>query len=129
MRRVYKLAANFNAVEFVIEEEDLWEVAQDGEIIFLEEGSPVLNPNIPEEVFISRILQREYDIIAGIETVAPVKPVAAKEKTPTARQRKMGDLAIHAPSDSQVAFAKSLGMKNPEQHTRKEVWEYIQEHR
>jgi hypothetical protein len=114
MVRNYKLAANFNTVEFEITNEDLLEVLNQDEFELNEYGE--YEHDVPEEELIKRVLQREYDILAGIKVV---------NIAPDIKQAKQ----IDPPSEKQAAFAESLGMKDPMKHSKKEVWEYIQKHK
>ena len=118
MVRNYKLAANFNTVEFEITNEDLLEVLNQDEFELNEYGE--YEHDIPEEELIKRVLQREYDTLASIKVIniAPDIKQAKKEISPEER-----------PSEKQAAFAESLGMKDPMKHTKREVWEYIQNHK
>ena len=115
MNRNYKLAANFNTVEFTIGDNDLMDVLNEDEYVLTDDGECIWN--VEETELIKRILQREYDILASIKVVnvAPSIKPAVKEITP--------------PSEKQAAWAESLGMKNPMQCDKKEVWEYIMKHK
>lgn len=77
--------------------------------------------DVSDEELITRVLQREYDILAGVKVVQPVAIPVKGEKTPVKEEEK--------PSDKQIDWARNLGMKNPEKSTKKEVWKYIQEHK
>lgn len=118
MRRNYKLAANFNTVELLdINSEDLMEVLDwDTEVYYNNSDEPQWD--IEDDELLARLLQREYDILAGIKVVPP-------QPTSTSEQAKK----VEKPSEKQIAWAKNLGMKNPEKATKKEVWKYIQEHK
>lgn len=115
MNKTYKIAANFNTVEFSIGHDDLMEVTTDDDYIMTDDAEFILN--VEETELIKRILQREYDVLASIKVVnvAPSIKPSAKEITP--------------PSEKQAAWAESLGMKNPMQCDKKEVWEYIMKHK
>ena len=109
MTRNYKLAANFNTVEFTITEEDMLDALDmENEIEYDEDG----------ELIIKRILQREYDMLASINVinVAPDIKQAAQKK-------------IDPPSEKQAAWATALGMKDPMKHDKREVWAFIQKHK
>lgn len=113
MERHYKLAANFNTVEFTITDDDLmsalnWET----EVRMDPDDIPCWD--VADEELISRILQREYDILAGVKCV-PAQPKTTVIAEP-----------VEKPSDKQIAWAKNLGMKNPEKASKQEVWKYIQ---
>lgn len=119
MNRRYKLACNFNVVEFEIEERDLYDVADwdAGEIADLDDtGTPIITAS--EEDLIARILQREYDLLAGIKTV----PQAGTKTPPPI-------VKAEPPSQRQCDWARSLGMKEPELRSKQDVWSYIQKHK
>ena len=117
--RNYKLAANFNTVELTIDNEELMTVLDwDKEVYYNNSDEPVWD--VEDEVLITRVLQREYDILAGIKVVN-VAPPAQGTKTPNKEEEPA--------SEKQIKWAKNLGMKNPEKATKKEVWLYIQEHK
>ena len=112
MKRIYKLAANFNTVEFEVTEDDLLAVLDFETEVEYEDDIPVYS--ITNDELIRRVLQREYDILASLKVVnvAPAPKVVAD-----------------APSEKQCEWARALGMKNPEKKTKKEVWRYIQSHK
>lgn len=115
MKRIYKLTANFNAVEFEITNDDLLEACDfETEVEYDEDRIPTVT--VEDEVLIKRILQHEYDILASINVINIAPPIKQAEK-------------INPPSEKQAAFAESLGMKDPMKHSKKEVWEYIQKHK
>lgn len=99
MIKIYKLACNFNQVEF----EMPWDTPDD---------------------IAAETLQREYDLLAGINTVAPANTVSKGNKTP-----QFSPPVLEKASASQIEWAKNLGMKNPEQCSKKEVWKFIQENK
>ena len=117
--RNYKLAANFNTVELTIDQDELMTVLDwDEEVSYDSNDEPVWE--VEDEVLITRVLQREYDILAGIKVIN-VAPPAQGVKTP---------VAVEEPaSEKHIKWAKNLGMKNPEKASKKEVWKYIQEHK
>lgn len=118
--RNYKLAANFNTVELTIDQDELMTVLDwETEVYYNNSDEPQWD--IEDEVLITRVLQREYDILAGVKVVQPVAIPVKGEKTPVKEEEK--------PSDKQIEWAKNLGMKNPEKATKKEVWKYIQDHK
>lgn len=121
MKRVYKLAANYNTVEFEVTQEDLKEVIDfDTEVDYIYEESVNL---ISDEELIRRVLQKEYDILASIKVVneapAPKVKAAAQPEKETA----------DPPTKKQCEWARALGMTNPEKKTKQEVWKYIQIHK
>lgn len=122
MRRNYKLAANFNTVELVdINSEDLMEVLDwDTEVYYNNSDEPQWD--IEDEELLARLLQREYDILAGIKVVPP-QPTSTTTTSSNKKDKK------DKPSEKQILWAKNLGMKNPEKSTSYEVSKYIQEHR
>lgn len=115
MERKYKLSANFNTVEIEFDENDLLDFVDEDEWQFDEDEGGALTHSVPEDVLIHRLLQKEYDLLAGIKTVAPV---AVNQAAPVER-----------PSDKQIEWASNLGMKNPESRSKKEVWEFIQKNK
>ena len=115
MTRIYKLAANFNTVEFEIDDDfEFMDYLTDDEILVDDEGD--FYYDIPVEKIIPRVLQREYDILASIKVINVAPEIKqAKEITP--------------PSEKQAKWAENLGMKDPMKHDKREVWEYIQKHK
>lgn len=117
MKKVYKLAANFNTVTIVdVEPKDLqrfldWET----EVEFHEDGTSEWD--VSDDELLERLLQHEYDLLAGIKVVQTAPNTTAKE------------VEEEKPSERQCDWARSLGMKNPEKKSKKEVWKYIQEHK
>lgn len=120
MTKTYKLAANFNTCEITnITEEDLMTVLDwETEVSYDENDVP--SWEVSDEELIGRLLQKEYDILAGIKVVNVAPPVQGS-KTPVKEEEPA--------SEKQIKWAKSLGMKNPEKATKKEVWLYIQKHK
>lgn len=117
MIRNYKLAANFNTVEFEITEDDILAAAHECEVTQTNNGEYVLTEyNVSEEELIKRILQKEYDILASIRVV---------NIAPDIKQAKQ----INPPSEKQAAWAEALGMKDAMKHDKREVWTYIQKHK
>ena len=121
MNRLYKLAANFNSVEFAISDEMIEEEARSFISVdddFFGDGEIGVT-DAEKTAALSRILQREYDVIANIKVVGPVAPAKSiapnPEKVP--------------PSEKQAKWAEALGMKNPLNYDKAEVWEYIKTHR
>lgn len=120
MKRVYKLAANFNTVEFELDEQDIFQYYMDNYESYMwkepefddDEGESV-TWNVSEDVIIKAILQEEYDILASINVINVAPPIKQAEP-------------VEKPSEKQIEWAKALGMKNPEKASKKEVWQYIQ---
>lgn len=118
MKRNYKLAANYNVVELEFSDEDLKVYATEDEIDYeymedVDDYVPVITT--PQTELIKRMLQREYDILASINTVgAPAaKPAAPVEK----------------PSAKMIEWATNLGMIDADKRSKQEVWSYIQKHK
>lgn len=117
--RNYKLAANFNTVELTFDQDELMTVLDwDNEGRFDENDEPTWD--VEDEVLIGRVLQREYDILAGIKVINVAPPVQGS-KTPVKE--------VEPASEKQIKWAKNLGMKNPEKASKQEVWKFIQEHK
>jgi hypothetical protein len=117
--KTYKLAANFNTVEFTIDKEDLMSVLDWDEEVFEDaEGMPMWE--VSDEELTKRVLQREYNILASIKVVH-VAPASQGFIAPVKEEE--------AATEKQIKWAKSLGMKDPEKATKKEVWAYIQKHK
>ena len=114
MTRNYKLAANFNTVEFTITEDDLLEVVTPEELQYDEDH--IVTYTVSDEELIKRVLQREYDILASIKVVNVAPDIKQAKK-------------IDPPSEKQAAWAEALGMKDAIKHDKKEVWAYIQKHK
>ena len=122
MKRIYKLAANYNTVEFELTEDDLLETVDiDTEVHYTDHDSPVFH--ISNDEMIKRVLQREYDILASIKVVNEAP--APKVKTTTQPEKEEAD----PPTKKQCEWARALGMTNPERKTKQEVWKYIQSHK
>lgn len=115
LARRYKLASNFNTVEFEITPEEFITVLQEDEVGFLASGEAVWD--VPDEELIKRVLQREYDILASIQGT-DVAPAPKPKRPPT-----------EPASPKQIEWARNLGMKDPEKKSKSEVWGYIQKHR
>lgn len=115
MTRNYKLAANFNTVEFEITDDDVLDEIKPEELEYDEDDEVVFTDEAKENA-LKRILQREYDLLASIDVVNVAPPIKQAEK-------------INPPSEKQAAFAESLGMKDAMKHDKNEVWAYIQKHK
>ena len=115
MKRTYKLAYQFNTVELEFTEKDYIDVLEEDEMVLDEEGNLEWY-EVDESEVIGRILQREFDILTGIDIPIPIDRPSQAPKTALS----------DPPSEAQIRWAKNLGMKNPEQHSRQEVSEYIQ---
>lgn len=118
IKRSYKLAYNFNTVELEFDEKEYVTVLEEDEMVLDEEGN-LEYYDVEEIDIIERILQREFDILTEIHLPIPI------ERPPQGTKKPQSD----PPSPAQIRWAKNLGMKNPENHSRQEVAEYIQDHR
>jgi hypothetical protein len=117
MIRNYKLAANFNTVEFEITDDMIIDALMPAEIGY-DENDELVFSDESAHAAIKRILQREYDMLASIKVIniAPdIKQAAQKQVNP--------------PSEKQAAWAEALGMIDPMKHDKKEVWAFIQKHK
>lgn len=121
MIRNYKLAANFNTVEFEITDDFIFQYYMENydrhmwpEPVCDEDGEWTYE--CPKDVILKDILQTEYDILARIKVV---------NIAPDIKQAKQ----INPPSEKQAVWAENLGMKDPMNHDKKEVWAYIQKHK
>ena len=114
MVRHYKLSANFNTVELEIEKDDLLDYVRQEEWDFDEEIQEFVH-EVPSEQLLQRLLQKEYDILAGISTVAPVNTAPVKPED--------------RPSEKQIEWARNLGMKNPESRSKAEVSDFIRKNK
>ena len=116
MKRTYKLAANFNVVELTIDGEDyenyVNQIQFENENL-IEMGLDPLNI-LDEESWIVRILQREYDMIAAIKIV---NPIMTAPKETTSKQIVQND----PPSQDQINYGLSLGIKDPEKMTKSDL--------
>lgn len=116
INRSYKLAYNFNTVELEFDEREYITVLEEDEIAFDEDGN-VQYYTADETDIIGRILQREFDILTNIDIPIPIeRPPSLSKTTPQ----------VDPPSPAQIRWAKNLGMKNPENHSRREVAEFIE---
>lgn len=115
MTRNYKLAANFNTVEFEITDDEILEEIKPEELEY-DEDDEVVFTDAAKDNALKRILQREYDLLASINVVNIAPPIKQAEKA-------------DPPSEKQIAWAEDLGMKDAKKHSRKEVWAYIQKHK
>lgn len=115
MTRIYKLAANFNTVEFEINDDLILEEILPSELEYDEDDEVVFTDEARNNA-LKRILQREYDTLAGIDVVNIAPPIKQAPK-------------IEPPSEKQAAWAEALGMKDPMKHDKREVWEFIQKNK
>lgn len=123
MERIYKLAANFNTVEFKPTREDLLEMVDyDSADVFYDEN---FNPQVVVEdnVLLERLLQREYDILTSI---SPVRPIAGKPQQVSIPPRTRTE--PEKPTEGQIRWAKSKGIPNPESMTKQELWKLRQKY-
>ena len=116
MKRTYKLAANFNVVELTIDAEDyenyVNQIQLENENL-IEMGLDPLNI-LDEESWIVRILQQEYDIVAAIKVV---NPIITSQKENNTKEIEQND----PPTQEQISYGLSLGIKNPEKMTKTEL--------
>lgn len=120
MKTSYKLAANYNVVEIqdIDVEKDLLEYLDwDTEVFYDPEGNPFWD--VPYDDLLRRMLQHQYDIIAGIQVVPSMTGSKPVEKA----------AEVEKPTEGQIKWAKNLGMKDPEKRSKREVWEYIQKNK
>lgn len=115
MIRTYKLAANFNTVEFELTDNEIFDEIKPEELKYDEDDEVVFTDEAIDNA-LKRILQREYDTLASIKVV---------NIAPDIKQAKQ----INAPSEKQAAWAEALGMKDARKRDKKEVWAYIQKHK
>lgn len=132
MKRIYRLACNFNVVEIVPEYEDLLEMVEEEEI-GLDENDEEF-PIVGEEELLRRLLQREYDILAAIEqkntvSAAPPRKGTAAPGYGKPASRPKSNPAFEKPSPAQIEWAENLGMEDAAHRSKKEVWEYIQKYK
>ena len=116
MKRTYKLAANFNVVELTIDAEDyenyVNQIQLENENL-TEMGLDPLNI-LDEESWIVRVLQQEYDIVAAIKVV---NPIITSQKENNTKEIEQND----PPTQEQISYGLSLGIKNPEKMTKTEL--------
>lgn len=118
MKRNYKLAANFNVVELTIDSEDyenyVNQIQFENENL-IEMGLDPMNI-LDEEMWIVRVLQREYDMLSAIKVV---NPIAVKVQENTAKNKEI--VQDDPPSQDQISYGLSLGLKNPEKMSKTEL--------
>jgi hypothetical protein len=118
MKRNYKLAANFNVVELTIEYEDyenyVNQIQFENENL-IEMGLDPMNI-LDEEQWIVRVLQREYDMLSAIKVV---NPIVTKVQESSAKPKET--VQDDPPSEDQIKYGLSLGLKNPENMTKTEL--------
>ena len=115
MTRNYKLAANFNTVEFEITDDVILEEIQPDELEYDSDGEIIFSDEAKDNA-LKRILQKEYDILASIKVVNIAPDIKQAKK-------------FNPPSEKQAKYAESLGMEDPMKHDRNEVWAFIQKHK
>lgn len=115
MTRNYKLAANFNTVEFEITDDDILQEIQPDELEY-DQAAEVFFTDEAKENAIKRILQREYDILASVKVINVAPPIKQAEP-------------IDPPSEKMIRWAENLGMKDAAKRPKKEVWEFIQKNK
>lgn len=107
MTRKYKLAHNFNTVEFELTPE----IIEEYRLLY---GDVFDEDELADNEVIELILQKEYN------TLASIKPKETETKVVP-----RGD----EPSEAQIAWARNLGLKNPENYTKKELQDYIRKNK
>lgn len=141
MTRTYKLASNFNTVEFTITEEDYFDYANPIKLandLAIEEGYPE-EPILSYEEWLQAKLQEEYDILASIKPIEPINAPRIENKAPTSpikpsgvpkytlNNKKPSTAVYEAPTEAQISFAESLGIVNAAEYSKKELWALIKE--
>ena len=119
MKRSYKLAANYNVVELEFTDDDLKTFAKEEEIVLEYDelaDDYSMRYEVSNETLIKRLLQYEYDILASINVINAAP--AIKNNPP-----------IEKPTQKMIDWATNLGMKNAENKSKGEVWNYIQKHK
>lgn len=115
MTRIYKLAANFNTVEFTIEDENILEEILPEELEYDEDDEVIFTDEAKENA-IKRILQREYNMLASVKVINVAPPIKQAEP-------------VDPPSEKMIRWAENLGMKDAAKRPKKEVWEFIQKNK
>lgn len=115
MIRNYKLAANFNTVEFEITDDEILDEIKPEELKYDEDDEVIFTDEAKDNA-LKRILQRAYDLLASINVINIAPDIKQAKK-------------INPPSEKQAAFAEALGMKDAIKHDKNEVWAYIQKHK
>lgn len=141
MNRTYKLASNFNTVEFTITDEDYFNYVNPIQTI----NEMAIEDGYPEESILSydewlkAILQEEYDILASIKPIDPINAIRIENKAPTSplkpsegvkvplNNKKPSTAVFEAPTEAQISFAQSLGIINAAEYSKKELWALIKE--
>lgn len=115
MIRNYKLAANFNTVEFEITDEDILQEIPPEDLEY-DQAAEVFFTDEAKENAIKRILQREYDILASVKVINVAPPIKQVEP-------------IDPPSEKMIRWAENLGMKDAAKRSKQEVFEFIQKNK
>lgn len=118
MKRNYKLAANFNVVELTIDSEDYDNYVSQIQLENENLTEMGLDPLciLDEESWIVRVLQREYDMLSAIKIVDPLK-TRLTENTINKKEIEKKD----PPSQDQISYGLSLGIKDPENMSKSEL--------
>jgi hypothetical protein len=118
MKKTYKLAHNFNTVEFELEDNDviLDSYVLPEEIVDYDENLVPVH-NVDRDELVLRFLKKEYDILAQIA------PAAAPAATRAPAE------PFEPASQSQISWAKNLGMADADKRSKREVFAYIQAHK
>ena len=117
MERVYKLACNYNVVEIKPDIMDLAEMLEEYENLDI----------VSTEELLTRLLQREYDILASIQVTSSVTPINKPKAVPKPAPKKPE--SVEKPSPAQIEWAENLGMEDAKYRSKKEVWEYINKYK
>lgn len=141
MTRTYKLAANFNTVEFTITDEDYFDYVNPikaANDMAVEDGYPE-DPILSYDEWLKAVLQEEYDILTSIKPVEPLNAPRIENKAPTSpvkpsgaprytlNNKKPSTGVFEAPTEAQISFAESLGIMNAAEYSKKELWALIKE--
>ena len=117
MNRTYKLACNYNVVEITPDIMDLTEMLEEYENLDI----------VSTEELLTRLLQREYDILASIQVTSSVTPSPKNKSIPKPAPKK--PVEVEKPSPAQIEWAENLGMEDAKYRSKKEVWEYINKYK
>lgn len=141
MTRTYKLASNFNTVEFTITDDDYFDYVSPIKIaneMAVEDGYPE-EPILLYDEWLKIKLQEEYDILASIKPIEPINAPRIENKAPTSplkpsggpkiplNNKKPSTAVFEAPTEAQISFAESLGIVNAAEYSKKELWALIKE--
>lgn len=130
MIRNYKLAAYFNVVEITIDDADYekycLEVEEENNYRY-EDGVPPIRVLTNEEWRLN-ILQEEYDILASIKVVDPIKTTPKVEENRTyekPKQKRFEKQRLEKPTEKMISYAKALNIENAEKMDKQTLWQAI----